>query len=34
VRRAIPKGLVHRSGLRVQILAEGAVRVGDRIVIG
>jgi MOSC domain-containing protein YiiM len=30
----ILKGLVHRSGLQVQVLTEGVVRVGDAIVMG
>jgi MOSC domain-containing protein YiiM len=30
--RPVIKGLRHRGGLRAQILSEGAIRVGDRVV--
>lgn len=32
--RGVIAGLVHRGGLRAQILTEGEIRVGDRIVPG
>lgn len=28
------RGLVHKGGLRAQIVTEGVIRVGDRIVVG
>ena len=31
--KKVVKGLVHKGGLRAQILTEGIIHVGDRIVI-
>jgi MOSC domain-containing protein YiiM len=32
-RNGVKRGLVHRGGLRAQILTEGAIAVGDKIVL-